>query len=322
MHYNFGIKWLKAFRSSSEEVCALYEDEGFVFEDPMLDQHNINNKPDLLRLFSLYANKDRTNGFGVHNFKIRSYTGDSRSGLLRWEWSPEDCGAFLGMDAVGKPFGTQGHTFHIYNEAGRIVRESSWWDAAAVVRQLGVADVTSLPAGLSDAKDTGATAPLATGFDHAKQWATLLGTDTSALASLYSDDYFTIETAMVDDHLTDTLTDRAMIHERLGGLADGKNGTYTFSATEYLGDERYGLIHWDVTIEGASTFRGLPVPEGTVLKGIGSTFHQFDENGKIKLESTHWEDNRIFIQLGLPIVRPHYWEEDFDMEAFVASLGA
>lgn len=320
MHYNFAVKWLKAFRSSPEEVCALYEDDGFVFEDVMLDQHNINNKPDLIRLFGLYANKDRTNGLGVHNFRIRAYIGDERSGLIRWEWSPEDAGTFIGMDVAGKPFMTQGHTFHQYNEKGHIVRESSWWDAAAIVRQVGLAPATKHPAGLSPSTSTsGDTATPATGMDHAKQWCHLLGTDTAALASLYAD-YFTIESSKVDDHETDTLTDRAMLAEQLGGLASGENGVYTFTATEYLGDERYGLIHWDVTIEGATTYRGLPT-EGKTLRTTGSTFHQFDADGKILLESTCWEDNGVFIELGLPIIRPHYWREDFDLAAFVASLG-
>lgn len=134
MHYNFAVQWLKAFRSSSEEVCALYADD-FVFEDPMLDQHNVNTKPDLLRLFSLYANKDRENGLGVHNFRIRGYHGDKRAGLITWEWSPEDCANFIGLDVAGKEFMTMGHTWHEYDEDGKIVRESSWWDAAAILRQ-------------------------------------------------------------------------------------------------------------------------------------------------------------------------------------------
>lgn len=320
MHYNFGIQWLKAFRSSSEEVCALYEDEGFVFEDPMLDQYNINNKPDLLRLFTLYANKDRTNGFGVHNFRIRGYHGDEKMGLLKWEWNPEDAGMFIGMECVNKPFMTMGHTFHIYNDKGHIVRESSWWDAAAVVREIGVANPTKSPAGHSEVKDSGATATPATNMDHAKQFTTLLGSDTSALASLYSDDYFTIEYGKIYDHLTDTLTDREMIHQQYGAYATGENGTYTFTPTAWFGDERYGLMHYDITIEGAKTYRGLDVPAGTTLTTKGSTFHQFDSKGKIRLESTHWEDNKVFADLGLPILRPHYWEEDFDMAAFVASL--
>lgn len=320
MHYNFGIQWLKAFRESPEAVCALYEDDGFVFEDPMLDQFNVNTKPDLLRLFSLYANKDRTNGFGVHNFRIRAYYGNEKFGLLTWEWNPEDAGSFIGMDVVGKPFMTMGHTFHVYNEAGRITRESSWWDGAAIVREVGLAETTKLAAGPSSSTDTGSTASPATGTEHAKQWTTLLGTDTSALASLYSDDYFTISHGKIYDHLTDTITDAAGIHEQYGGFADGSNGTYTFTATDYFGDDTRGLLHYDITIEGAKTYRGLPVPEGTVLKTVGSSYHEFDAAGKIRLESTYFEDNKLFIDLGLPLVRPHYWEEDFDMAAFVASL--
>jgi steroid delta-isomerase-like uncharacterized protein len=135
VNYEFAIKWMKCFRESSEIICELY-DAGFDFSDPMLDQHHINSKPELLRLFELYANKDRTNGLGVHNFRVRGYVGDERHGLILWQWEPEDCANFIGMDAAGKPFGTQGHTYHEYNEHGKIVFESSWWDASAVLRDL------------------------------------------------------------------------------------------------------------------------------------------------------------------------------------------
>jgi steroid delta-isomerase-like uncharacterized protein len=131
--YAFAVKWLKAFRSSAEEVSALYADD-FLFEDPMLDQYGITDKADLQRVFAPYANKDPENGIGIHNFRIRSYTGDSRSGLIRWEWSPDHAAVFLGLDVKDKPFWTQGHTFHVYDEDGKIVRESSWWDAAQVLR--------------------------------------------------------------------------------------------------------------------------------------------------------------------------------------------
>ena len=63
--YEFAVKWLKGFRTSSDAVCALYADD-FLFEDPMLDQHGITDKGDLHRLFDVYANKDPTNGVGVH----------------------------------------------------------------------------------------------------------------------------------------------------------------------------------------------------------------------------------------------------------------
>lgn len=138
MNYNFAVKWLKAFRTSSEEVCKLYEDEGFSFSDPMLDQYGIDNKPDLHRLFAPYANTDPDNGIGIHNFRIRGYTGDEKSGLISWEWGPEHAAAFLGIECAGKPFQIQGHTYHEYNDAGRIVFESSWWDASSFMRQIGM----------------------------------------------------------------------------------------------------------------------------------------------------------------------------------------
>jgi steroid delta-isomerase-like uncharacterized protein len=146
MNYEFAVKWLKAFRTSPEEICALYADD-FLFEDPMLDQHGITDKDDLHRLFAVYANKDRENGIGVHNFRIRGYIGNERRGLISWEWSPEDCASFLGLDVAGKPFWTQGHTWHEYDEEGRIVRESSWWDASAVLRAVGPVHPTKLPTG-------------------------------------------------------------------------------------------------------------------------------------------------------------------------------
>ncbi|WP_354698851.1 hypothetical protein DSM112329_04549 [Paraconexibacter sp. AEG42_29] len=153
-------------------------------------------------------------------------------------------------------------------------------------------------------------------LEHAQKWADALGNDVEALVALYAD-YPTIQFGKIEDHEVDTLTDADMIREQLGPISAGENGKYTFTATEWLGKEKFGLIHWDVTIEGASTFRGIPT-EGKTLTGTGSTYQEFDDQGKILRENTYWEDNRIFEQLGIALMRPHYWEEDFDMEAFLA----
>ncbi|MCW3013455.1 MAG: hypothetical protein JWO02_547 [Solirubrobacterales bacterium] len=144
MNYAFAVKWLKGFRTSPEEVCALYADD-FLFEDPMLDQ-SITDIEDLHRVFAPYANTDPDNGIGIHNFRIRGYEGDERSGLIRWEWGPAHAAVFLGLDVKDKPFWTQGHTFHVYNEEGKITQESSWWDASAVLRGIGMtADKSVFP---------------------------------------------------------------------------------------------------------------------------------------------------------------------------------
>lgn len=136
MNYAFAVKWLRGFRTSPEEVCALYADD-FLFEDWMLDQ-TITDMEDLHRVFAPYANTDPDNGIGIHNFRIRGYEGDEKSGLIRWEWGPDHAAVFLGLDVANKPFWTQGHTFHVYNDEGKIVKESSWWDASAVLRGIGM----------------------------------------------------------------------------------------------------------------------------------------------------------------------------------------
>lgn len=315
MHYSFGVKWLKAFRHSSEAICKLYgPGNDFIFEDPMLDQHNVNNQADLHRLFAPYANKDRTNGVGIHNFRIHSYTGDENFGLLRWEWGPEDAAVFMGLDVKDKPFTTQGYTFHIYKD-GFIKRESSWWDSAAILRVVGPVSPTKIltgkphegPGRSVEVQLSGAPAGT---LEFAQDWCNAVGGDIHVLRTLYAD-FFTSEWSKIDDHENDTFTDLAMLVRNLGGIAAGENGRYRFTATEYFGSEQMGLIHWSVEIEGAESYRGIATG-GKTLDTIGSTFLEFDSNGKIVRESTRWEDNRAFEALGLPIVRPHYWEEGFD----------
>lgn len=318
MHYNFGLQWLRAFRESSEAICRLYgPGDNFVFEDPMLDQHQVTTQGALHRLFAPYANKDPANGIGIHNFRIRSYIGDERSGLLRWEWTPEHADVFLGLNVAGKPFTTHGHTFHQYSAEGFITRESSWWDTAEVLRVAGPVSPGKIPTGAllkpgepcrsGDVTPSGAAAGT---MAFARDWCAALGRDTDVLRRLYADT-FSLENAKVDDHLDDTITDTAMMKARLGGMAGGQNGRYTFTPTEVFGDARWALIHWDLSIEGATTYRGIPV-HGKTLNTIGSSFHEYDLDGKIRLESTYFEDNRVFTQLGLPIVRPHYWKADFN----------
>ncbi len=323
MHIAYYVTWLKAFRESADVICALYNDEDFILEDPMLDQHNVNTQADLHRTFVPYANKDPHNGIGIHNFRVRSYIGDANSGLLRWEWTPEHAGSFLGLDVVGKPFTTHGHTFHMFTPEGRIRRESSWWDASEVLRQTHTVKPEKSVTGIKGPipADVMPTQISGTGRQAAQQWATALGSDFAALAGLYSADYFIVDTHKVDDHELDTANDIASLAGEVGGLSSGENGTYTFAVTDVFEGNGHRLIHWDVTIEGAMTFRGIPTGE-RALTGVGSTFHELDPDGYIRLESTFWEDNRIFVQLGLPIVRPHYWKADFDMAAFVASLSA
>jgi steroid delta-isomerase-like uncharacterized protein len=134
MSYRFAVLWLKAFRDSPEKVCQLYADE-FLFEDLMLGQ-SITDKGDLARAFAPYANTDPGNGIGIHQFRIDEVIGDENRALIRWTWRAIGAAAFLGVPTNGKDVGTTGHTMHIY-QGGRIKRESTYWDATSVLRDLG-----------------------------------------------------------------------------------------------------------------------------------------------------------------------------------------
>jgi len=150
-------------------------------------------------------------------------------------------------------------------------------------------------------------------LDFAKKWTEKLSTDPEGFADLYGEDgSFTSEHHMMDDHMKDTLTTREMLVDKMKQFSSGEAGKYTFEATEYRGDDRWGIIHWDITIEDAPSFRGVENSEGKTLKSVGSTFLQFKPDGTILLDSTFWNDNPIYQELGIPIVNPHYWEEDFD----------
>jgi steroid delta-isomerase-like uncharacterized protein len=135
MSYRFAVLWLKAFRESPEKVCQLYADE-FLFEDLMLGQ-SITDKADLHRAFAPYANTDPDNGIGLHHFRIDGYIGDEHRGHIRWTWSAIGAATFLGVPTNGKVVGTSGHTIHLY-EGGKIKRESTYWDAASALRDLGL----------------------------------------------------------------------------------------------------------------------------------------------------------------------------------------
>ena len=135
MNKEWAQSWIKSFGSSPEEGVSFYADE-FVFEDVPLDQYIENDLDELYRCFVPYANKDASNGIGIHQFDVVDYVGDENSGFILWEWSATDCAAFIGLPTGGKPLHTRGITGHIYKN-GKVVREWTHSDQTAILRQLG-----------------------------------------------------------------------------------------------------------------------------------------------------------------------------------------
>lgn len=327
MNYRFANMWLKAFRDSPETVCNLYADD-CLFEDLMLDQ-SITNKDDLHRVFAPYANADHTNGVGVHNFAIHEYVGNRKQGLIRWYWSALDCAIFLGLPTDGSTVATSGQTYHIYNDNGQIQRETTFWDAAFVLRALGHdidTEVARLPEGSTVASGStngsASAGPLpGTGLERAQAWAAALTDDPARLVAAYANE-FTVENHRIADVVNDTITDKPTLHRVLAPYAnkDRANGTgiHTFEATEWIGDDRTGVILWNWSAEDIATYRGVPTG-GQAMKTYGQTWQQYGEDGRIVRESTFWNDVPAFKALGLPVQTVHYWDADFDPSALLAS---
>jgi steroid delta-isomerase-like uncharacterized protein len=157
--------------------------------------------------------------------------------------------------------------------------------------------------------------------DYAVAWAQAITEDTDSLLSLYADEAIA-EHRAVNDHMTDTITERSDLRNAYTPFANADPasglGIHTFRADEYLGDERHGLIMWSWSVEHLDRFHGIPVPDGK-LEAEGHTFQVYDADGKIVQESTQWNPVPALQELGVPIQKPHYWDADFDPASLLAS---
>jgi steroid delta-isomerase-like uncharacterized protein len=127
--------WLEQFDNRLEELMANYP-ERFEYEDMNLGVRIDDDKPALRRLFEMFENKDPN--ASKHYFSAVRYHGDAREGSLEWTWEIQHKTDFLGLPAIGKTTKVRGITIHAFDEEGRIVKERSLWDTAALMRQLGL----------------------------------------------------------------------------------------------------------------------------------------------------------------------------------------
>jgi steroid delta-isomerase-like uncharacterized protein len=163
--------------------------------------------------------------------------------------------------------------------------------------------------------------------DHAQSWASSITGDTDATVALFADELLYDDRRDVD-HVIDTATDKTQLRERIAPFAntdaDNGLGVHQFEVLDVIDSvgvdgTRAVAIVWEWTGEHLENFRGVPTG-GEKLSARGQTWHQFDAAGKVNRESTYWNDVPVFQQLGLPVLTPSYWEADFDLDAFLATL--
>lgn len=137
MNIHFAAAWLRSFLSSPEDALSFYAEE-FEYSDPPQERFIRKDKLALARAFRPLANKDPSNGLGIHLLEAVEYLGDQNSGLILWKWSARHAAVFFGLQTNGTPVQTTGMTFHVYRN-GKITREIVYSDQIHVAQQLGYA---------------------------------------------------------------------------------------------------------------------------------------------------------------------------------------
>jgi len=123
--------WATAWSShDTERVLSLFTDD-CLYEDVTFGVINRGKKE--LRAFadSVFV--------GIPDFKVDLTTrfGAGTWAGMEWVMSGTHKGDFPGMPATGKHFSTRGVTI-LELQAGKIRRNSDYWDAASVMRQIGL----------------------------------------------------------------------------------------------------------------------------------------------------------------------------------------
>lgn len=102
-----------------------------IHEDPALGQRST-DRASVAATFDMYANSDRSNGYGIHTFRADEYFGDAHCGVTCWTWVAE-----VGVPTNGQTITTTGVSVDIFDDDGKIIREIAYWDAVRVAEQLG-----------------------------------------------------------------------------------------------------------------------------------------------------------------------------------------
>jgi steroid delta-isomerase-like uncharacterized protein len=128
-------EWVKAWSSSEnadpERVLALFVDD-CVFEDVTFGVV-VRGKEELRHFVTgaFAAVPDFTYGV-IHQFAARHWA------AIEWAMSGTHTGDFPGISATGKRFSSVRGTSILDLEAGKIRRESDYWDAATFMKQVGL----------------------------------------------------------------------------------------------------------------------------------------------------------------------------------------
>lgn len=75
---------------------------------------------------------------GKHQFKARNFEGHQGHGIIQWNWTGTGLKLYRGLPVNAPELRTVGQSFLMFDENGKIFRESTYWSEIRVVKVLGV----------------------------------------------------------------------------------------------------------------------------------------------------------------------------------------
>jgi steroid delta-isomerase-like uncharacterized protein len=142
-------RWAALITSDTDGAVALFADE-LMYDDRRDVDHVYDTATDKRQLFArimAFANSDPGNGLGIHRFEVLDVidapgANGARAIAILWKWTGEHLNAFRGVPVDGQTLTARGQTWHEFDEAGMVVRESTYWNDVPVFQQLGLPVLT------------------------------------------------------------------------------------------------------------------------------------------------------------------------------------
>jgi len=141
--------WATALTSDTITAVDLYADD-LVYDDHADADHVVDTaitKAELHPRLAPFANKDGSNGVGLHTFTATEAfqlagVGGNRAVVILWDWRGEALDTYRGVPTQGRTLSTRGITWHQLDAENRIERETTYWNDTPVLQELGLPIIT------------------------------------------------------------------------------------------------------------------------------------------------------------------------------------
>lgn len=130
MNAAWAKEWAANF-SNVDKMMDMYADDA-QFEDVIL-AHQEKGKAEIKKFFAAAGNP----AYAENTFTAVGYSGSAEAGVVEWIWEAKHAaGRILGVPSKGKQTSSRGASVLTFRN-GKIATQHDYWDAAAVLRQLG-----------------------------------------------------------------------------------------------------------------------------------------------------------------------------------------